>query len=218
MKKAISFITALLLLAILAPTAEAASIQLPIKQGSRGANVRKIQQVLKEHEYPVKADGVYGGTTIYYVKKYQKAHGLYPDGKVGVYTWHSMMATEQDKLNVQLLARIMMREAGSASDRGQTAIGNVVMGYAKKAKRTIEAEIKSGRYSPAKNWTRFLNTKPSARCTTNALKVYYAGEKAFQGKQPYYFHAASFKPAKGSWWTKLPRLGKLGGNIFYSSK
>lgn len=217
MKKIVSLIIALFLLAILAPTVEAASLQLPMKQGSKDSNVIKIQKVLKAHNYPVKPDGIYGATTIYYVKKYQQAHGLYPDGKVGVYTWQSMMASEQDKLNIQLLAKIIMREAGGSSDREQIAIGNVVVGYAAKEKRTIEAEIKSGRYSPALNWISFLKTKPSAKCTTNALKVYYAGEKAFDGKQPYFFHAASYKPPANSWWTKLPRLGKVDKTVFYSS-
>ena len=207
-----------MLLVLLIPVVAQAAVKFPLKAGSTGKDVLRIQKILCDHGYVLKQDGVYSTATEYYVKQYQKAHGLYADGKVGIYTWYSMTATKRDRYNIDLLSKLIMREAGGSGDRGQLAVANVAMNYARKAHRTIEAEIKSGRYSPARNWSRFMRTRPTARCRANALRAYFGGEKAFSGVQPYYFHDHEWTPKEGSWRTKLTCLGEVGDNIFYGAK
>jgi peptidoglycan hydrolase-like protein with peptidoglycan-binding domain len=65
-----------------------------IKVGSKGADVKKVQAVLKAHNFKkVKVDGSYGNSTARYVKLYQRMHHLPADGKVGSKTWKFMMNT-----------------------------------------------------------------------------------------------------------------------------
>ncbi len=49
-----------------------------LRFGSKGIDVRKLQEKLWLH-----IDGVFGNKTLAAVKKFQSAHGLYPDGIVG---------------------------------------------------------------------------------------------------------------------------------------
>ncbi len=62
--------------------------------GSRGAEVRKIQEKLKNLDYyygPV--DGEFGGGTDAAVRSFQKAKGLKVDGRVGPMTWKVLFRT-----------------------------------------------------------------------------------------------------------------------------
>ncbi len=57
----------------------------PIKRGSRGKDVERIQRAVK-----VTPDGIFGPETEAAVKAYQSRHGLVPDGIVGPKTWNVM--------------------------------------------------------------------------------------------------------------------------------
>jgi N-acetyl-anhydromuramyl-L-alanine amidase AmpD len=64
-----------------------------IKKGSKGENVRKVQNRLIELGYSVGrygADGVFGNNTDKAVRTYQKENGLAVDGKVGPATWKKL--------------------------------------------------------------------------------------------------------------------------------
>ncbi len=83
-KKVISF---MLILAIViltfAPIAEAASNRL-LYRGSRGSDVKTLQQRLNNLGYNAgKADGIFGSRTYNAVKAFQRKHGLAVDGIVG---------------------------------------------------------------------------------------------------------------------------------------
>ena len=54
-----------------------------LKKGSRGENVKKLQQALKAKGYKVSADGVFGANTEKAVKAFQKKNKLTADGVVG---------------------------------------------------------------------------------------------------------------------------------------
>ncbi|WP_348537095.1 peptidoglycan-binding domain-containing protein [Geobacillus subterraneus] len=57
----------------------------PLKLGSKGKDVERIQRALK-----IKADGIFGKQTEAAVKAYQKRKGLAADGVVGEKTWNTL--------------------------------------------------------------------------------------------------------------------------------
>jgi lysozyme family protein len=72
-------------LALLAPAAAADAK--PLKRGSHGARVVKVQRWLG-----LNADGIFGPATKRAVKRFQRRHGLTADGIVGPVTWHALRA------------------------------------------------------------------------------------------------------------------------------
>lgn len=56
-----------------------------IKKGSKGAAVKKLQELLK-----ITADGIFGANTEAAVKQFQSQHGLAIDGIVGAKTWAAL--------------------------------------------------------------------------------------------------------------------------------
>ena len=58
-----------------------------LKKGSRGAEVKAWQLLLKENGYPLLVDGIFGDMTMEAVMDWQDKHGLKPDGIIGPKTW-----------------------------------------------------------------------------------------------------------------------------------
>ncbi len=58
-----------------------------LKKGSRGAEVKAWQLLLKENGYPLLIDGVFGNMTMEAVMDWQDKHGHRPDGIIGPKTW-----------------------------------------------------------------------------------------------------------------------------------
>lgn len=72
----------------MAQTAASLETVLPmLRYGSRGSAVAKVQRVLN-----IPDDGLFFNQTRRAVKKFQKAHGLKPDGIVGPLTWKALLA------------------------------------------------------------------------------------------------------------------------------
>lgn len=103
------------------------------KMGSRGSEVKAIQEKLKERGiYTGSVDGVFGSATKTAVQKFQKQSGLTADGiagpqtlkKLGVSIGTSPSASEA---NVYLLARIISAESRGETYSGQVAVGAVVL-------------------------------------------------------------------------------------------
>lgn len=61
----------------------------------RGTDVRAVQNRLRKRNIPVQADGIYGTATRAAVIRFQRAHGLRPDGIVGPKTWASLTRTSR---------------------------------------------------------------------------------------------------------------------------
>lgn len=62
-----------------------------IQYGSRGQNVRAVQQRLNQLGYNVGAvDGIFGPRTLAGVRAFQRSHGLTVDGVVGPKTWRAL--------------------------------------------------------------------------------------------------------------------------------
>jgi hypothetical protein len=199
-----------LALSVFIPAAEARTF--PIRQGQKSADVRSIQAKLG-----VDKTGYFGTVTLAKVKAFQRKHKLAADGIVGIDTWHALFATKKDKSNILLLARLIHKESSRTGNlKEQIAIGNTVMNYAKLEKRSLEKELRSGRYTTTRNWTKFKKTKYTAQ-NLKAARMAYWGVTVFE-KKPYYFISARVKIKKGSWRTKLPKLGRLGNSVFWGRR
>lgn len=66
-----------------------------LRQGSRGAYVRFLQQLLESKFYPVGTiDGIFGSRTASAVRSFQSANGLSVDGIVGTNTWGALTSLD----------------------------------------------------------------------------------------------------------------------------
>jgi hypothetical protein len=79
-----------------------------IKQGSKGVDVRAIQDVLNFHIRrlePLAVDGIFGGRTNERVIEFQKSNQLKPDGIVGPNTLAKLFAEEQQQISLALIPK-----------------------------------------------------------------------------------------------------------------
>lgn len=114
------------------------------KYGSRGSEVRTIQEKLKRWGYySGNVDGIYGSQTVAAVKKFQKKNGLQVDGIAGTKTLNAMGinssssssgGSSSSSSNVNLLARVIYGEARGEPYTGQVAVGAVILNRVKSSK------------------------------------------------------------------------------------
>lgn len=105
------------------------------KLGSKGEDVKKIQNKLKEKGYYNGAiDGIFGNKTKDAVIRFQKDKGLTQDGIVGSKTLKALGITNQSNQtgkysenDVNLLAKIITAEARGEPYSGQVAVGAVIL-------------------------------------------------------------------------------------------
>jgi N-acetyl-anhydromuramyl-L-alanine amidase AmpD len=65
-----------------------------LKQGAKGYQVKRLQQLLEQRGFdPGAADGTFGAATLQAVLAAQTAHGLHADGVAGPMTWHALLAS-----------------------------------------------------------------------------------------------------------------------------
>ena len=112
------------------------------KYGSRGSEVRQIQEKLKRWGYyNGSVDGVYGSKTLEAVKAFQRKNGLTVDGIAGQKTLSAMGITSSssgtsgssanNSNDLNLLAHIIYGEGRGEPYRGQVAIGAVILNRVK---------------------------------------------------------------------------------------
>lgn len=66
--------------------------KLPVlSKGDNGEPVRLLQEGLNAHGATLKVDGDFGAATDRAVRLFQKTKGLEPDGRVGPYTWETLV-------------------------------------------------------------------------------------------------------------------------------
>ncbi|MBE5756938.1 MAG: spore cortex-lytic enzyme [Clostridiales bacterium] len=110
-----------------------------LKQGSKGADVKKMQQKLKNWGYyKGSVDGIFGSKTKEAVKYFQRRNGLVSDGIVGKKTLSALgmkvsssggssSTSSLSSADLNLLAKLIYAEARGESYTGQVAVGAVVL-------------------------------------------------------------------------------------------
>ena len=112
------------------------------KYGSRGDEVKQIQQKLKNWGYyKGSVDGIYGSKTLEAVKYFQRKNGLTVDGIAGDKTLSALgirsssnsssSSLNSNSNNVTLLSKLIYGEARGEPYTGQVAVGAVVLNRVK---------------------------------------------------------------------------------------
>lgn len=197
-----------------APVAEALS-----KYGSRGTEVKTIQEKLKRWGYYTgSVDGIYGSLTVSAVKKFQQKNGLAVDGIAGTQTLKAMgimgssssSSSTNNSSNVNLLARAIYGEARGEPYTGQVAVGAVIMNRVKSSKfpNTISGVIyQSGAFDAVSDGQ--INMSPDS----TAKK---AAQDALNGWDPSYGAIYYFNPstATNKWIWSRPLTVTIGKHRF----
>jgi len=189
------------------------------KYGSRGTEVRTIQEKLKRWGYySGSVDGIYGSQTVSAVKSFQKKNGLTVDGIAGTQTLKAMGITSSsssssssnNSSNVNLLARVVYGEARGEPYTGQVAVAAVVLNRVKSSKfpNTISGVVyQSGAFDAVADGQ--INMTPD----TTAKK---AAQDALNGWDPSYGAIYYFNPstATNKWIWSRPMTVTIGKHRF----
>lgn len=189
------------------------------KYGSRGTEVRTIQEKLKRWGYySGSVDGIYGSQTVSAVKSFQKKNGLTVDGIAGTQTLKAMGITSSSSSssssnsssNVNLLARVVYGEARGEPYTGQVAVAAVVLNRVKSSKfpNTISGVVyQSGAFDAVADGQ--INMTPD----TTAKK---AAQDALNGWDPSYGAIYYFNPstATNKWIWSRPMTVTIGKHRF----
>ena len=136
------FIVGLITIMLIAAFSKNSEVEALSKYGSRGDEVKQIQQKLKNWGYYNGAvDGIYGSKTLEAVKYFQRKNGLTVDGIAGDKTLaalgirgtsnSSSSSSNSNSNNVTLLAKLIYGESRGEPYTGQVAVGAVVMNRVK---------------------------------------------------------------------------------------
>lgn len=222
MKKKIIFIILLLVLVVtfdVVLMSWNSEVEALSKYGSRGTEVKTIQEKLKRWGYySGSVDGIYGSQTVSAVKKFQKKNGLTVDGIAGAQTLKAMGITSSsssssssnNSSNVNLLARVVYGEARGEPYTGQVAVAAVVLNRVKSSKfpNTIAGVVyQSGAFDAVADGQ--VNMTPDA----TAKK---AAQDALNGWDPSYGAIYYFNPstATNKWIWSRPMTVTIGKHRF----
>ena len=222
MKKKIIFIILLLVLVVtfdVVLMSWNSEVEALSKYGSRGTEVKTIQEKLKRWGYySGSVDGIYGSQTVSAVKKFQKKNGLTVDGIAGTQTLKAMGITSSsssssssnNSSNVNLLARVVYGEARGEPYTGQVAVAAVVLNRVKSSKfpNTISGGVyQNGAFDAVSDGQ--INMTPDE----TAKK---AAQDALNGWDPSYGAIYYFNPntATNKWIWSRPMTVTIGKHRF----
>lgn len=199
-------------------TAEKEVMQTLSQLGSRGTEVRAIQEKLQEYGiYNGSIDGIYGEQTRQAVITFQKQRGLTADGIAGTQTLSALgvsigqtpTATEQ---NINLLARIISAEARGEPFSGQIAVGACVLNRVQHP--SFPDTIAGVVYQPGA-FTAITDGQINEAVTESA---YNAAREALAGNDPSGGAIYYYNPDKTSnqWIRSRPVITTIGSHLFCS--
>jgi len=209
-----------ILLLSFAPDASAA-----VYWGSRGEQVRRVQQKLRQWGYyDGDVDGIFGQETYDAVVYFQKKNGLKADGVAGSATLEAMgISSSEEKIvaasasaslsyssDVELLARLIHGEARGEPYVGMVAVGAVVLNRVRSSKfpNTIAGVVyQAGAFDAvADGQINLVPNEQSRRAARDALNGWDP-----TGGCLYYYNPAT---ATSKWiWTREVRLN-IGDHSF----
>lgn len=189
------------------------------KYGSRGTEVRTIQEKLKRWGYySGSVDGIYGSQTVSAVKSFQKKNRLTVDGIAGTQTLKAMGITSSsssssssnNSSNVNLLARVVYGEARGEPYTGQVAVAAVVLNRVKSSKfpNSISGVVyQSGAFDAVADGQ--INMTPD-------ITAKKAAQDALNGWDPSYGAIYYFNPstATNKWIWSRPMTVTIGKHRF----
>ena len=194
------------------------------KYGSRGSEVRQIQEKLKRWGYyKGSVDGIYGSKTLEAVKYFQRKNGLTVDGIAGDKTLKAMgimnssgnsssssSSSNSNSNNVNLIAKAIYGEARGEPYVGQVAVGAVIMNSVKSSSfpNTVAGVIyQSGAFDAVSDGQ--INMTPDS----TAKK---AAQDAVNGWDPSYGAIYYFNPATATnkWIWSRPLTVTIGKHRF----
>ena len=189
------------------------------KYGSRGDEVRQIQEKLKRWGYyNGNVDGIFGSQTLEAVKYFQRKNGLTVDGiagpttlkAMGIYSSSSSSSSSSNSSDLNLLSRIIYGEARGEPYAGQVAVGAVVLNRVKSSSfpNTISGVIyQSGAFDAVRDGQ--INLTPNS----TAKK---AAQDALNGWDPTYGAIYYFNPstATNKWIWSRPMTVTIGRHRF----
>lgn len=213
----------LVLCLILSAVGGAALGDQTLSKGSRGGEVKELQQRLSKLGYQLgKIDGVYGDKTTAAVKRFQKNRGLKADGVAGPKTIKELKRltgenTTADgkkvglkQTDVHLMARCIYAEGRGEPYTGQVAIGAVIMNRiaASNFPNTVAGVV----YQP-KAFSVVDDGQINLEPDETAMK---AAREAIDGTDPTHGAIYYFNPdkTKNKFIWSRPQILKIGKHIF----
>jgi len=190
------------------------------KYGSRGSEVRTIQEKLKRWGYyNGNIDGIYGSQTTSAVKSFQRKNGLKVDGIAGTNTLNAMgiytssntsSSSSSYSSDINLLARLIYGEARGEPYTGQVAVAAVVLNRVRSSKfpNTIAGVIyQSGAFDVVADGQ--INMTPDSTAKN-------AAADAMNGWDPTYGSIYYFNPntATNDWIWSRPHTITIGKHRF----
>lgn len=221
-KKLFGFIILLALVVLLITTLslQYSEVNALSKYGSRGSEVRTIQEKLKRWGYYTgNVDGIYGSQTVAAVKRFQQKNGLTVDGIAGPKTLTAMgimtsssssSSSSSNSSDVTLLAKAIYGEARGEPYAGQVAVGAVILNRVKSSKfpNTIAGVIyQSGAFDAVSDGQ--INLTPDSTSKK-------AAQDALNGWDPSYGAIYYFNPstATNKWIWSRPLTVTIGKHRF----
>lgn len=203
------------------PTVSATgTITTTLRRGSQGAEVRTLQQKLRELGlYNGSVDGVFGAGTQSAVKSFQRGNGLTADGIVGPATRRALGfdsgtsgagSSGSSQSDYQLLARLISAESKGEPYQGQVAVGAVILNRVKHPSFPDSVSgvcYQSGAFSSVSNGEIYKAVTDSA---------YRAATEAMNGGDPTGGAIYFYNPAKTSnaWLLSRPVLKVIANHRF----
>ena len=192
------------------------------KYGSRGEEVKKIQDKLKRWGYYFDSvDGIFGSKTLEAVKYFQRKNNLSVDGIAGPKTLAAMGimnssgsnsggSSSTNNADLDLLARIIYGESRGEPYTGQVAVGAVVLNRVASSSfpNTISGVIyEKGAFDAVSDGQ--INKTPNST-------AYKAAQDALNGWDPCYGAIFYFNPttATNAWIWSRPHVITIGKHRF----
>lgn len=226
--RATACITAILLFLLIPGTAFARGL---LREGSRGPEVTRVQQELKNRGYfnHWRVTDYFGPITRNAVLAFQRSNRLMVDGIVGPQTRGALFGSssaapaaarsslsQRQRDNIFWLARIIHAEARGESYRGQVAVGNVVMN------RVRSTLFPNSVYGVIFEYTgrvpQFSPVQDGSIHNTPYASAMRAAEEAYFGARPVANALYFFNPSKaaGTWIVNNRRyMMTIGRHAFY---